>query len=334
MKRLLRPSVIVPAVLSFSLIGGLIAFANGGKVFSAVLSFSPIWLLPFAGVALAYEATRLLQWHLLLHHLGIRARLPTEILSYLSGEVAKYAPAGTFLQNYVLLEVRGTDVGLSSAATTAAILLEPLAALLIVLILGIPQWGWVRPTIGSALPVAAVAGWAIDRWHPAFGVPLRLRRWRLWKHLCQELSAFREGLGRILDLRLLPIQIVIAMVYVALGGVGLFLVLGALHARHLSLSVAVASYALGVAFALLIPLMTDLGSLEWSTFAALLAGGLTAYAASAGVIIDRALMILFPALMAVVVGAVFRDLVRRAIRSDRPPAPKGERAPSARVESE
>ncbi|MGH7640432.1 MAG: lysylphosphatidylglycerol synthase domain-containing protein [Candidatus Dormibacteria bacterium] len=216
-RKLLRPSVLLPAVLSVSVLGGLIAFSGGGKVFQEVLRFQPIWLVPFVGMMLGYEAARLLQSHLL-RHLGIRAPVQTEALAYLGGEVAKYFPGGTLLQNYVLFEARGTDVGLSTSATTAAIVMEPVAAVLILLVFGVAAWPWLRPVIGILVLLTALVALVLWRWQPRIPVPGRIRRSRAWKWASEESKSFGEGLREVLDPGLLLVQGLLGPVYVLLGG--------------------------------------------------------------------------------------------------------------------
>jgi uncharacterized membrane protein YbhN (UPF0104 family) len=320
--------VVLPIIISGSLLGGLIGFAGGGRFLSTVARFRPIFLLPFVGLMVVYEVVRVTQWHVLLRHVGIRPSWRTETLSYMGGETAKYVPVGTFAQNYVLLQARGTDVGLSSSATTAIILIEPVAALLITGVLGIDGWVWLRPTIFGGGALAALLAWTLHRRGAHVTLPDWLARSTVWRRVEREARSFRTGMKRMADVPLLLGQLGLALLYVALGGVGLYLVVMALGAR-VAPGAAIAAYSFGVAVALVVPIMTDLGSLEVSSAAALAAAGLALSRASAAVMVDRALVIAVPVVFSLILAAIWPDLTRRILSPRRPEAPAEERRAAA-----
>ncbi|MGH7757958.1 MAG: hypothetical protein ACREN7_01425 [Candidatus Dormibacteria bacterium] len=109
-----------------------------------------------------------------------------------------------------------------------------------------------------------------------------------------------------------------------MGGAGLYLVLRAIGAGHLSILAVLPAYAFGVTVALMVPIMTDVGSLEVSTVATLATAGVATSAASAAVVVDRALMVAAPALFLACAALLFRDRVRRILSPRTPKPPNGE----------
>lgn len=92
MKALLRPRILVPVVVGASLIGALLGIADARRVVGVIARFRIEYLVAFALVMVAYEAARLLQWHLLLRHLGIRTRLRAEAFAFAGGRWAGMHP--------------------------------------------------------------------------------------------------------------------------------------------------------------------------------------------------------------------------------------------------
>jgi hypothetical protein len=135
--RLLRPKIILPLLLSASLLAALLAFADVKKVVALMTAFDKLYLLYFLLLMAAYTAVRGAQWHELLAALEIDAPLRSQMFAFLVGEVTKSIPIGNYVQNYILQQARGTDFGRSSAATTLIVLIEVAVALSGVVILGL-----------------------------------------------------------------------------------------------------------------------------------------------------------------------------------------------------
>src|SRR5690349_9092996 len=154
LRRLLRPRIIVPGVVSLAIIGGLLAFANIGKLADLIAGVRPGYLAIAVVFMLGYNLVRSAQWFYLLDNLGIVAPRRDEALAYIVGALAKYLPGGSYFQNYLLYETTGVDPALSSVATTLIVLTEPVIALLYLFALGVDHWVWLRWLIGIGLPLA------------------------------------------------------------------------------------------------------------------------------------------------------------------------------------
>src|SRR5260221_13585299 len=124
MKKLLRPKVVIPIIVSASIVAALLAFADVKKVMALLLGFQSQYLLYFILLMLAYEVVRAAQWHYLLTTLDIRVPLRTQLFTYLGGEMAKSLPVGNYFSSYLLSETKGAKLGRASAATTIIILIE------------------------------------------------------------------------------------------------------------------------------------------------------------------------------------------------------------------
>lgn len=160
MKRLLSPTLLIPAILSISLLAALLAFGNIGQVGALLSGFRPAFVVAILLVLIAYEAVQCTQWNVLLAAEDIQAPLRARIFAYLVGDMARVLPIGNYFENYLLLREAGTDFGRSSAATTLSVLIEVGVCLTGLVILGLGPWVWLRPLIilGVALflPIALV----------------------------------------------------------------------------------------------------------------------------------------------------------------------------------
>ena len=313
-RRLLRPRIIVPGVVSLAIIGGLLAFANVGKLADLIAGVRPTLLGIAVLFMLAYNAVRSAQWFYLLDRLGIGARRRYEALAYVGGALAKYLPGGSYFQNYLLYETTGVDPALSSVATTLIVLTEPVIALLLLFALGIDGWVWLRWLIGIGLPLALLFAAGMYLLIESEQQPRWLTHRRVYRALADELVRFRDGLARMAHPGILFTQSLFSLVFVILEGVGLYLVALALRIDRLSLTAALAAYCFSVAVALVVPIFTDLGTLEAGGVAALLAMGVTRHGAVAIMVLDRALIIAVAMLLAVVFGFVWRDLLGIALQ--------------------
>ena len=312
MRRVLRPGIVVPIVISASLIGALLGVADARRVLAVVERLQPAYLLQFAAVMVAYEGARLLQWHLLLRHLGIRTELRSEAFAFAGGEVGRYAPMGALIQNYILRTIRHVSFSLSSAATGLTVVAEVAVAPAIALAVGVDAWPWLRPAIASALAGAAVFVLVVARTHATSRIERLLDSGGRARALRAGLARFLEGLSRFDDPRVLLVTALITACYVLLGGVGLWVVGLGVHA-DLGLRGAVAAYSIGVTLALVVPAFTDVGTLEVGSVGALVAMGIEPQVAVGVTLLDRALMIAASLVFGAFAALLFPDLVR-AIR--------------------
>ena len=144
MKRAFSPRVIVPLVFGVGIIAFLLGYADVGRVVRAVSAFQPIYLLVILLCTLGYEALRAVQWHFFLRMLGKRNVWHISVMSYMGGEMAKVLPGGQYFQTYLLRQASGVPIACSAAATTIIIWLEVVVCLVVLALLGVAHWLWVR----------------------------------------------------------------------------------------------------------------------------------------------------------------------------------------------
>jgi hypothetical protein len=317
MTKLLRPRVIIPVVVSVALIAGLFSFANAPRVVGLIVRLDPLYLGSFFGLMVFYQAVRCLQWLYLLNHLEVRVPLRSQIFSYLGGALAKYLPVGSYFQNYLLYETRQVDPAVTSAATTLIVLTEPAASMIMVFIIGIDGWGWLRWLIGIGLPLGTGFGVGLFKWLDRYGVPRWIKRRPRLKGLAEVMDRFLEGVGRVAHARLLVVQGLLAGCYVAIGGIGLYVVELMLRQRGVSVFSAMAAYGFSLTAALVVPVFTDIGTLEVSGVAALISEGAGKHVAVGMMIFDRVLIIASSFVFFAVASLAWRDLVARALRGRR-----------------
>ena len=162
MSKLLRPSVVIPTLLSVAILAALLSVSNMAQVIAVMEGFQHSYLLYVLVATAAYEAVRCVQWHVLLTALEIRVPLRTQVFTFLGGEVTKHLPLGNYVSNYLLRQSVGTAFSRSSAATTLMMLTEAALALAGLMLLGLGAWsGWLRLVIVGGLAVVLVVVWAV-----------------------------------------------------------------------------------------------------------------------------------------------------------------------------
>ncbi len=333
MKRLLKPKVLIPIVLSVALIVALLAFADVKKVVAVLSAFQKIYLLWFFLLMVVYEVVRGAQWHFLLKSMDIHVPLRTQIFAFAAGEVTKSMPIGNYFQNYLLQQSKGTDFGRSSAATTIIVLTEVVVSLVGVVIIGLGRWtGIVRPVIIVGVPVCLLGAWAYHKLHHAGRTPRWIREHKTMVKVMEEFKQFREGAASLMSVRVLSISTLLGALYLVTAGAALDLVMRGIGDTRVSLPAVLAVYFFSLAFSLIIPIPVDVGVLEISGVGAFLAVGVGRSVAVSAMLANRILSIVASIAIAGVVMVVLRGEFRAALqdRSERKGAdqPKQARAAS------
>jgi uncharacterized membrane protein YbhN (UPF0104 family) len=321
MTKLLRPTIVIPLILSASVLTVLLAVGNVTRVAALLRGFQPSYLLALVVLLVAYAAIQGTQWHVLLRALGIRAPVRAQAFAYLVGVPTRVLPIGNFTENYLLLRATGTDFGLSAAATLLSVLIEVTVALLGLVILGLGPWDWVRPLILIGVAVFLLTVWGTRALHYAGSLPTWMTHHQSVRAGLAEVRQFRRGAAALLHPRVLAPGGLLGALYLVLGGSALFVVLRGLGVGTLSWSQVLAVYFFSLAFALIFPSPVDVGVTE--------VGGLTAFLVLG---VDRsaaisALLFLRVATFSVALGiglvslVVLHDQTRALLRSrPQPPA--------------
>lgn len=317
MRRLLSPTVLIPAVLSISLLAGLLAFGNIGQVGALLAGFRPTYIVVIVLLLAAYEAVQCTQWNVLLEGEGIQAPLRARVFAYLVGDMARVLPIGNYFENYLLLREAGTDFGRSSAATTLSVLIEVGLCLTGLVILGLGPWVWLRPLILVGLAIFVPVAWFLYRRYRGRARPAWLGGHHRLNAVLDEVQQFKAGVVTLLRPQVLGRAVPLGAAYLVLGGSVLFLTVRGLGIDSASYGAVLAAYFFSIAVALIFPLPVDIGVYEASGTGALLAVGLSRPDAVSAVLLTR--LFTTGAAVSIAVGAVLvlRDQVRGLLKSER-----------------
>jgi uncharacterized membrane protein YbhN (UPF0104 family) len=313
--RLLSPRILVSAIASIAIIAALLSLVDLGKLATLLARLRPAYLAAAILLILAYTAVQSLQWMFLLDHLGIVGPRRDELLAFVGANLTKYLPGGSYFQNYLLYETSGVDPALSSVATTLMVLLEPAVALLFLLMIGVDGWIWLRWLLAIGLPLALLFAAGLYLFIESPNLPRWVTNRRLYVALADEVVRFRDGLSRIAHPRILGTTVSLTAVFVLLEALALYMVARALHIDGLSVTGALGAYYFSIGVALVIPIFTNLGTLEAGGVAALIALRISSEGAVAIMVLDRALIIALAIVLVLIASVAFRDLLGRALRA-------------------
>ena len=307
----LGPRVLVPIAVGLSIIGVLLGFGDFRRIVHFVSAFHLMTLVPIALAILGYEAVRFVQWLYLLRKLGITLPMRSVLFAYSIGETTKYSPVGNYVPNYILHRSRQADFGLSSAATTYIPVMEVAVCLVVVVAVGVGAWTpFVRPLIIIGLAVFGVVLWLIHRFH----VHPRAPRWIQQRQtLIEEIRNFREGAAELLNPPVLITTALLTLVYLGLAGAAFYQVIVGLGVQGFAYEQALSAFCFALAFSLIVPLPTDIGSIEISGTGALIALGMPKHEAVGVMLVNRVLTLGLALLIAVIMAAILRSELRRAL---------------------
>ena len=306
-KKVLR--TLIFALLTLAVLAALLWFGDLHRVLAEIGRFQPIYLLWFVLVLIAHEAVRGLLWYLLVQVLAPRVPLRTRLFAFAAGEAIRFLPTGTYVQNYVMQRSQKEDFGHSSAATTTVVVAEIVAGLLGVVVLGVGIWsGGLRIGIVVVAALVPAVIWVVRRVPHVAHVPRRLLRYKRVRQAIEEIGRFRAGAAELAHPRIIAVTGLLSILYVALAGVDLYLVIVALGIGGVSLWQAIAVSCFGLAFYVV------LGSLEAADVGVLIGLGVSKSAAVSAILVNRALSIGATAILALVVMAVLFDEWRAVIR--------------------
>lgn len=211
----LRPAFVLPMLLAAALL--VLAFKLGdlGHVLERIQALS-IGVMGFAlAMGLCYLLLKLWQLHLLLADLGLHPGRQRLLLAFAVGELALTLPFGVFAQNWVLSFHRDVHFGRSSAATVVMLLVETLAVLVFLAIVGIPGWPELRPlAIVFAVGLLSVAFGVLRFGHIAERHGHSVKQPLLRKAL-GELFGLLRGLRQLSNPRVLVLNVALAGLYLA-----------------------------------------------------------------------------------------------------------------------
>jgi uncharacterized membrane protein YbhN (UPF0104 family) len=316
LKKLLRPSLVIPATLAVAVLGALVVVSNPTQVLAVLEGFHYPALLPILALMLAYEAARCAQWVVLLRALGVHVSRRTLVFSFLGGEIASFLPIGTYFRNYLLGRAQGTRFSRSSAATTLSLVSEIFLCLAGVAVLGLGTWSvWLRPLVVGGVAAFLLLAWAVYRLGLVPRAPRRLLEMPAFQRALDEVRQFRAGAAALWHPRVLAAQAALGALYLLAAGTTLYAVLRGLGLAQVTLWQALAVFFFSLAFFLISPV--SVGMIEVSGVAALVVVGVREPDAVGAMLAYRVLRTGFPLAIALAGLAVLHREVRAALRERR-----------------
>jgi len=302
--------VIVGAVCGAVAIALLLSFADIRQVALAFEHFPPVLIPVILGLIGARELIRVAEWHYLLHALGFRTMWRHSLIALLGGDASQILPAGIYFQNYILQQAEGTSVATSLAATLGMQLLEAAVSLIVICVVGIPGWNWLRPTgllvmLGYAAFLVLVSRPRVADWLEERSKTIRYGGW-----LLDQLSHFIEGLEGLMVPGVILRAALFTASYLAFTVASFYVILQAYGIPNVGLPQAAAIYCFVLTLVILVPLPSDLGLSEGSGVSVLLAFGVPLAQGLTIMLISRFSTLLFTEVVAAVVALIFRGELR------------------------
>ncbi|HEX6512471.1 MAG TPA: lysylphosphatidylglycerol synthase transmembrane domain-containing protein, partial [Chloroflexota bacterium] len=271
--RLRDPKVIVGLVAGAIALSLLLSFADIRKVGQAFQHFPPILIPIIFGLVAAREIVRVLEWHYLLNTLGHKPLLRHSILSLLGGDASQILPAGVYFQNYLRQQAEGTAFATSLAATLAMQLLEAAVSLLVLALVNVPGWDWLRPV--AVLVMAGYMAFLLLISRPGVVTWLegRAARKNYGSWLLDQLAHFLEGLECLMTPGVALRAAALTASYLVFTVGAFYVILQAYGLPGIGPAQAAAIYCFVLTLIILVPLPSDLGLSEGSGVTILLAYG-------------------------------------------------------------
>lgn len=299
MKKLLRPKILIPVIISLGLLAGLLAFGNIPRTVGLMADFNKVDLLWFVLLMGLYELVRGYQWHFLLKQLRIHVPLKGQVFAFLIGEITKNMPIGNYFQNYILQEVGDEDFGRTSSVTTLVVLNEVAVSAVGVVLIGLGGWNsWLRPVIVIGVLVAAILAWAAWAIYERTGPPKWVQERKDTNLVIRELINFKEGARELIHPRILATTFTLTSTYCLIEGLALYVAARGIGLDNIGYLPIVSVYLFGLGFSLIFPTPVDIGFTEISMFGAFLAVGVSKAPATGATFVFRALNILSAAFIA------------------------------------
>ncbi len=273
---LARPRVVVPVVLSLALLGFVLSISDAPRVVEQIRRIPVATMGLCFGLALGYLVLKGIQFRLFLGAIGIHADWRHVALAFAIGEMSLTAPAGIYAQNYVLSRIAGADFSRSSAATTAALVVEGWISLIVLAVLGIPGWGWLRPAILSFFVAAAAAILAMIVVAPVGRLTARLVQTGPLKTAGRELLAMVKELRVLFEPRVMVRAAPLTAAYLFSLVAGFYLVAHGVGVASFTFLQATTVYIFALAIVLMSPVSSHLGMVEAGGLGAMQAWGYNA----------------------------------------------------------
>lgn len=261
-RRLLQPRIIIAVLLSAALLAFVFSISDLPKVIDYVRSLSFVTMVIVFVLAAAYLAIKWGQFHRYLDKEGINVTWRQSLLSFAVGEMTLPIPAGIYAQNYVLRRTACADFSRSSAATTAILVMEAIVSLLIVGILDIPAWWWLRPLILGFLLLCALLTALFLLIRPLRDLARDLLQAGPLEKIGPELIETAEGMRELFHPRVAAVALPIAVVYLLDLAVAFWVTARGIGIEGFTFTQATTIYLFAIAVVEVVPFSSNLGVIE------------------------------------------------------------------------
>lgn len=296
--RLLNPKAIVGLVGGAIALALLLSLADIRKVGQAFQHFPPVLVPILFGLVAVREAVRIVEWHYLLRALGERPLLRHSALTLLGGDASQILPAGVYFQNYLLEQTQGTAFATSLAATLAMQLMEAAISLVVLVVVGVPGWSWLRPVALIVMGGYFVFLVLVSRRPVVDWLEERARSKRFGGWLLNQLARFLEGLEDLMRPAVILRAALLTSAYLVFTVGAFYVTTRAYGLEHIGLAEAAAIYSFVLTLIILVPLPSDLGLSEGGGVTVLLAYGVPLAEGLTIMLIVRFSVLLFTELVA------------------------------------
>jgi uncharacterized membrane protein YbhN (UPF0104 family) len=310
LQRLTSPKAVIGMICGAIALALLLSFADIRKVGEAFTHFPPRAIPVIFGLVLAREVVRIVEWHYLLTALGQRPLPRHSVLTLLGGDASQILPAGVYVQNYLLQQAEGTAFAVSLAATLAMQLLEAAVSLLVMTVVGVPGWDWLRPvtavvSAGYIAFLVLVSRRPVVNWIEAHATG---KSWGAW--ILDQLGHFLEGLEVLMQPRVVVRAALLTASYLVFTVAAFYVTLKAYGLPNIGPAEAAAIYSFVLTLIILVPLPSDLGLSEGGGVTILLAFGVPLAEGLTIMLIIRFAVLLFTEAIAGVTILVLRRELR------------------------
>ncbi|MGI9145336.1 MAG: lysylphosphatidylglycerol synthase transmembrane domain-containing protein [Chloroflexota bacterium] len=311
LSKLKDPKTLGGVLLGAVALALLLSFSDIRQVGQAFARF-PLGFLPIMfGLIVCREAIRTIEWHVLLHPLRVHASWRHTSEALLAGDAAQILPAGIFLQNYVLRQTEEADVTRTLAATIVMQFLEAAVGLLVLVIIPVPGWWWLRVaalvvTIGWLAFLFVMTRKQVLSWIESRGKSRKFSGW-----LAKQVQGFLKnlkGIGR--KWHVIVACVPLTGLYMTFTIAALYLITRAYDLSNVSWLSAAVIYCFTLVVIVLNPLPSDWGISEGLGTAMFLAFGVKPAEGLTMMLILRFTIIFSTILMTGVTAAIFRQDVK------------------------
>lgn len=153
---LLQLKIVLPVLLAAGLLGFAFSLGDLQAAFDRIRSMRLTAIAAGFVLAFVYWLLKEIEFRTLLGGVGLRPDWRRLTVAFAVGEVCITVPAGIYAQNYVLRRIQGADLVRSAAATTGTLATEGAVLMVTLVVLSIPGWPWLQPTILGLMALFAL----------------------------------------------------------------------------------------------------------------------------------------------------------------------------------